>query len=1014
MRSPEAREGMKPSRGLRACCTFVLAASLAGSLTARPASGAGDPRLEWRTKATEHFRVHYYSGEEAIAERVARIAEDVHRELVPALASDPGHPVDVVITDDSDSANGSATAFPYDLIRLYAVPPDELSPLGEVDDWYRSLFTHEYTHVLHMVRIGGLPALWNRVVGRTLVPNQWAPRWTLEGIAVLEETLHTSGGRLRSSLWDAQLRADRMGPHPATLDRVTGTPRTWPMGTLWYLYGSFFFRWFERSYGHAALRALIETHGSELVGYGLERSFRRATGRTLSELWDLFLEAEDARARAEHEAFLAAGPREGEPLTAHGMSALHARWLPSTEREPERIVYFRSDGHDTAGIVAIPMRDGARAGEPELVARTAGETHVAAARGGDLIVGAPELSNQVYGFGDLVRVPAGLRDRWGDAPERSRLTRGARVDGLDVSPDGRRVVFVTRHRGRSAIVEAELPERAGDALGDPRVLVEGEGFDAFYAPRYAPDGERIAYGAWLTPESRERVLGSRGAGARDLFIVDRTSGARRALTRDRAIDGAPCFTPDGRYVLFHSDAIDGRFEVHAIALEGGARFRVTRAPFAAVEPAVSPRGDFLAFSSYDARGWHLRAMPLDPATFEPVTLDPRAERDREPAHAEPPAIPTRDDDYAPLASLRPRAYALQTGTGAFGTAIVASTTGADASGNHRFTLLGRVETDRPELQFDASYAYERLRADVGIRAFRTLSARGGGMNRALYVLPWVQESAGLETSASLPFPSTFAARSATLAASFVRVAGEPASATLPFDPFNRPLVPFEGHVASLRAAFDYRRTQGFLHSVGAERGQALSLGGMVAHGLVGSSRAGYAVTASGSQYVPLVEVASALQHHTLALHASGGTSDGEYPGPGAFSLGGFTAVPLTTTLQQLLVQGGVALRGYEPFALSGRSFGLVNAEYRFPIANVDRGAGLHPVFLKRVTGALFTDVGSAFSALPDATLRGGSGAELWLDTTAGYFIDLLFRLGVARGWSEGGVWQTYFVATTVY
>jgi hypothetical protein len=1014
MRSTEAREGVTPSRGLRVFYTIVVGGLLASALAAPPARAAGDPRLEWRTKATEHFRVHYYSGEEGIAERVARIAEDVHRELVPELASDPGHPVDVVITDDSDSANGSATAFPYDLIRLYAVPPDELSPLGEVDDWYRALFTHEYTHILHMVRIGGLPALWNRVVGRTLVPNQWAPRWTLEGVAVLEESLHTSGGRLRSSLWDAQLRADRLGDHPATLDRVTGNPRTWPQGNLWYLYGSYFFRWFERTYGHAALRVLLETHGSELVGYGLERSFRRATGRTLSELWSLFLEEEDARSRAVNQGFVAAGPREGVALTSHGMSALHPRWLPASAHEPERIVYFRSDGHDTSGIVAIPMRGGERTAEPELVARTAGDAMAAREPNGDLVIGATEVSNQVYGFGDLVRVPEGLRDRWGDAPERERLTRGARVDGLDVSPDGRHVVFVTRHRGRSAIVEAELPVRPGEPLGAPRVLVEGEGFDAFYAPRYAPDGARIAYGAWLTAASRERTLGTRGAGARDLFLVDRTTSERRALTRDRAIDGGACFTPDGRYVLFHSDAADGRFEVHAIALADGARFRVTRTPFAAVEPAVSPRGDFLAFSSYDARGWHLRAMPLVPSAFEPIALDPHADDAREPAHAEPPGAPTHDDDYAPLASLRPRAYGLQAGTGTFGTAILATTTGADASGNHRFTLVGRVETDRPELQFDANYAYERLRADLGIRAFRMLSARGGGMNRALYVLPWVQESVGLESSATLPFPTTFASRSATLAASFVRVAGEPASANLPFDPFNRPLVPFEGHIASVRASFDYRRTQAFLHSVGAERGQAFSAGGMVAHELVGSSRSGYSLTAGASQYVPLVDLAAPLQHHTLALHASGGTSDGDYPGPGAFSLGGFSAVPLTTTLQQLLVQGGVALRGYEPFAISGRSFGLANAEYRFPIVNVDRGVALHPVFLKRVTGALFTDVGTAFTALPDATLRGGSGAELWLDTTAGYFADLLFRLGVARGWSEGGVWQTYFVATTVY
>ncbi len=1048
MRSPNAREGASPFRGLRVSWARVCAAA---TLTTALAHGAGDPRLEWRTKTTAHFRVHYYSGEEAVAARIADLAEDVHAELAPTLGSDPGHHVDVVLTDDSDSANGSATSYPYDLIRLYLVPPDELSVLGDVDDWYRTLFTHEYTHILHMTKTGGLPALWNRVVGRTLVPNQWAPRWTLEGLAVLEETEHTSRGRLRSSLWEAQFRADRLGPHPATLDRVTGNPRTFPQGTLWYLYGSFFFRWLDRHYGHAALRMLIETHGSELIAYGLERSFRRATGLTLSELWERFLAEEDARVREEIARYAAAGLREGEPLTAHGLAALHPRWLPAAGAAPERIVYFRSDGHDTPGVFALPMHEGRLAGESSLVTRTLGDATIAGHPSGDLVVASAENSNQVYVFGDLARVAAASRDRWGDASERTRLTRGARADGLDVSPDGSRVVYVTRHRGRSALVEGSLDERG---LRDERVLVTSDDFDAFYAPRYAPDGASIVYGAWLTPRSREAHLGARNGAGRDLYRFDRATGTSTPLTRDHALDGGPCFSPDGRWLFFHSDAADAHFEVHALELATKRRFRVTRTPFAAVEPAVSPQGDFLAFASYGSEGWNLRTMPLDRALFEPfeepsdtpsatrpspesVVSDGEPGSSREQAsadadrgspersdapqplgeglpHAEPPHVEALDEDYRPLWTLRPRAYALSAGTSTFGTALVASTSGADATGNHRFVLQGRVETELPEVQFDASYSYERLRADLEVHAYRALSARGGGTNRALYVLPWVQESFGLETSATLPFPSTFTGQSASVSAGFTRIAGEPAPGALDFDPFNRPLFPFEGTVASLRAGWSYRRTQQFLHSIGAERGTTLGLSGLLASEFVGSSRGGASLTASATHYLPLVDLHASLAHHTLALRGAAGTSDGDYPGPGAFSLGGFQSALPFGAFPNVLVQGGVALRGYAPYAISGRSYGLANAEYRFPLLNVDRGAFAYPVFLKRLTGTVFTDVGTAFTRPGDATLRGGSGAELWVDTTGGYFVDLLFRVGLARGWSTDGLWQTYFLATTVY
>src|SRR4029078_13582508 len=83
--------------------------------------------------------------------------------------------------DNPESANGSASALPYNAIRLLVTAPEDMSPLGDVDDCYLELVTHDTTHVLHTDNTHGIPAIINAVLGKTYAPNQVQPRWILEG-----------------------------------------------------------------------------------------------------------------------------------------------------------------------------------------------------------------------------------------------------------------------------------------------------------------------------------------------------------------------------------------------------------------------------------------------------------------------------------------------------------------------------------------------------------------------------------------------------------------------------------------------------------------------------------------------------------------------------------------------------------------------------------------------------------------------------------------------------------------
>ena len=161
-----------------------------------------DPDFRWRTLDTPHFRLHFHQGEEGLVQDVAREAERAHALLAPRLGYDPAQRTEVVLSDDMDDANGSATPLPYNTIRLFAVPPSSGSVLQDYRDWIRQLVQHEYTHILHLDHVGGIPAAFNSIFGKLWIPNGFLPSFFVEGIAVTNESEDLATGRNASPLFD--------------------------------------------------------------------------------------------------------------------------------------------------------------------------------------------------------------------------------------------------------------------------------------------------------------------------------------------------------------------------------------------------------------------------------------------------------------------------------------------------------------------------------------------------------------------------------------------------------------------------------------------------------------------------------------------------------------------------------------------------------------------------------------------------------------------------------------------
>jgi hypothetical protein len=105
----------------------------------------------------------------------------------------------------------------------------------------------------------------------------------------------------------------------------------------------------------------------------------------------------------------------------------------------------------------------------------------------------------------------------------------------------------------------------------------------------------------------------------------------------------------------------------------------------------------------------------------------------------------------------------------------------------------------------------------------------------------------------------------------------------------------------------------------------------------------------------------------------------------------------------------------------GRKIINANLEYVLPAARLDRGWGTFPVYLQALELAVFADTMAVDGRAFDPDLNGyvrrnleqfytGSGAELRLNTTAGYHLPLSLTLGLYYGFNTrfGGGFSPFF------
>ncbi|HEY7725789.1 MAG TPA: BamA/TamA family outer membrane protein [Anaeromyxobacteraceae bacterium] len=962
----------------------LLAALALAAPAAAPAQGY-DPRFTWRTVDTPRFRVHFHGELEPLALRAARAAERAHAALAPIIGHRPEGPVDLVLSDDTDDANGSATVVPRNVVRLYAVPPASGSELSDYGDWMESLVFHEYTHILHLDTVEGLPRLLNAALGKVFAPAGLGPPWLTEGLAVLHES-GPGAGRIDAALFEGWTRALVADGLPG-LEVVSSAPLEWPRAHLWYLLGGRFLAFIRERCGDEALRAFVRDQGSQIWPYLNDTLAERHLGRSFLDLWADF----GAHLRLRYgESLAAAGraPEAARQLTRRGALLAHPRFDP----DGRSVVYAEQGLDERPGLrrAGLDGRDRGRLAEVEA------NQSFALLGGGRAVVAASDVHEEYAVLDDLFLVDLGDGSR-------RRLTSGERATDPDAVPGGSAVVYVAHlPGGRHALRRRRLDGGAAETL------LERPGAELFL-PRVAPDGRRVA-------------LEIQEGGRRDVAVWDR--GALGFVTDDDALDQAPAWSPDGRTLYFSSDR-GGVFDLYAFELgaepeEGGAaagppgpssvrprlpgRLRRLTATWAgAYQPAPSPDGRTLAFLGYSSAGYDVMAMPLDPASWGDAP-DPAPR----PAHRldpRPPGGPLGSRPYRPLDTLGPAWWLPFLGGDGAGWTAGAVTGGADVALRHSWALAAAWGGDSRQASYDAAYAAGWMHPLLSLASSRSVGTTPESPQRL--------ESQWAPLDAAFTFTRAHLDRLHALSLGWRSLVYRPLGEQPAWPPEPAPppgaalLPPYRGAKAGeVSLGLAYGSARRFARSVSGEEGGVVALRLRLASPDLGGDQTYATARLSAATYLRL----PLTRHAVLALHGSLGASSGTFARRLPFSLGG-VAPPDVAAIAAGALGGGFPtladeLRGYPSGAFAGSSLAAGTAELRFPLLAPQLGHSAWPLLLRRLHGALFLDAGGAFRArdgaagrrLGDAeSLRFGAGVELRLEVVLGYYLRTDVRLGVARG-----------------
>ena len=174
-----------------------------------------------------------------------------------------------------------------------------------------------------------------------------------------------------------------------------------------------------------------------------------------------------------------------------------------------------------------------------------------------------------------------------------------------ISPDGRRVVFISNRSGTNEIWVCD-----SDGGNAQQMTSLGAGMTG--TPRWSSDGKQI-------------VFDSRVGGEANVYVMDANGGVPRKLETGTRMNSLPSWSHDGRWIYFASGLTHSSLTVWRVAATGGRAVQLTKT--ASSMPIESPDGQYVYFVRFTEGKFRLWRMRPDGAGESMVDAMPALRSD---------------------------------------------------------------------------------------------------------------------------------------------------------------------------------------------------------------------------------------------------------------------------------------------------------------------------------------------------------------------------------------------------
>ena len=180
-----------------------------------------------------------------------------------------------------------------------------------------------------------------------------------------------------------------------------------------------------------------------------------------------------------------------------------------------------------------------------------------------------------------------------DGSNQTRLTNNSAADiSSSFSPDGNQIAFVSNRDGR-----LEVYVMNSDGSNQTRLTNNPQG------------NEVPSWGGLPNAAGGKIVFSSFRDANGEIYVMNSNGTNQTRLTNNPALDTQPAFSPDGSRIAFTSDRNAGLFEIYMMNADGSNQIRLTTS--GDLDPAFSPDGGRIAFRSFRDGNAEIYVMNAD-------------------------------------------------------------------------------------------------------------------------------------------------------------------------------------------------------------------------------------------------------------------------------------------------------------------------------------------------------------------------------------------------------------------